>query len=184
MPDCPVQNDYDRLIQKLHTELGIPRDYAKTRRNLPKQPDCQELEEVRCGKNDAPILMEPNTAKKWQELSAAAEKAGFVFTVRCGYRSPEEQAKLIADDVVHNGDLNYTLEQFLAPGYSEHHTGRALDILLPEGEWLLPEQYVTADSYAWFFENAEKFGFSLSYPANNEWGIYPEPWHWKCSVEA
>ena len=33
-------------------------------------------------------------------------------------------------------------------------------------------------AYQWLLANAYKYGFVLSYPANNPYYIY-EPWHWR-----
>jgi D-alanyl-D-alanine carboxypeptidase len=63
------------------------------------------------------------------------------------------------------------------PGYSEHHTGRALDLHTGEAE-PLSETFELEPAFAWLQEHALTYGFTMSYPKNNELGIAYEPWHW------
>ena len=64
-----------------------------------------------------------------------------------------------------------------APGYSEHHTGRAVDIATP-GSRPLTEEFEDTDAFRWLESRAIEFGFSMTYPRDNPWGIAYEPWHW------
>jgi D-alanyl-D-alanine carboxypeptidase len=64
-----------------------------------------------------------------------------------------------------------------APGHSEHHTGRAVDIATP-GSRPLTEEFEQTDAFRWLSSRAVEFGFSLTYPRDNPWGIAYEPWHW------
>ena len=64
-----------------------------------------------------------------------------------------------------------------APGYSEHHSGCAIDVTTP-GYKALEEPFETSPAFKWLSDNAEKFDFSLSYPQNNPHGVAYEPWHW------
>ena len=64
-----------------------------------------------------------------------------------------------------------------APGYSEHHTGRAVDIATP-GSRPLTEEFEDSAAFHWLNENAADFGFSMSYPRDNRYGFIYEPWHW------
>jgi LAS superfamily LD-carboxypeptidase LdcB len=67
------------------------------------------------------------------------------------------------------------------PGYSEHHTGRALD-LTAAGCEPLTEAFEALPAFTWLAAQAEQFGFVMSYPRNNPHGVVYEPWHW-CLVE-
>ena len=69
------------------------------------------------------------------------------------------------------------LEVNTAPGYSEHHTGRAVDIATP-GSRPLTEDFESTDAFRWLQAEATGFGFAMTYPRDNPWGIIYEPWHW------
>jgi len=64
-----------------------------------------------------------------------------------------------------------------APGYSEHHSGRALDLTTP-GFAPVEEEFERSDAFAWLRRRAADFRFRLSYPRDNVHGIAYEPWHW------
>jgi len=66
------------------------------------------------------------------------------------------------------------------PGYSEHHTGYAIDI----GDGKAPathveESFGKTEAFAWLEENAARYNFELSFAENNAQGISYEPWHWR-----
>ena len=66
------------------------------------------------------------------------------------------------------------------PGYSEHHTGYAIDI----GDADVPATNLSPDfentaAFKWLRENAAYFSFELSFPRDNPQNIMYEPWHWR-----
>jgi D-alanyl-D-alanine carboxypeptidase len=64
-----------------------------------------------------------------------------------------------------------------APGFSEHHSGRAIDIGAP-GEPAAEPSFERTPAFNWLMQFAPAHGFRLSYPRNNPHGIAYEPWHW------
>ena len=64
-----------------------------------------------------------------------------------------------------------------APGLSEHHSGRALDVGSPE-HIELDADFARTAAYAWLRRRAGEFGFTESYPEGGDSGIGYEPWHW------
>ena len=64
-----------------------------------------------------------------------------------------------------------------APGFSEHHTGNAVDIATP-GSRPLTEEFEATPAFEWLSANAENYGFSMTYERDNPWGFIYEPWHW------
>jgi D-alanyl-D-alanine carboxypeptidase len=63
------------------------------------------------------------------------------------------------------------------PGFSEHHTGRAVDVGSPENVRHLEESFELTAEYSWLVRRAEEFGFTQSYPRGRS-GVAYEPWHW------
>ncbi|RBC14748.1 D-alanyl-D-alanine carboxypeptidase family protein, partial [Xanthomonas oryzae pv. oryzae] len=57
----------------------------------------------------------------------------------------------------------------------------ALDIGTP-GEPPAEESFATTPAFAWLRNNANAFGYRLSYPRDNPHGIVYEPWHWRWSA--
>lgn len=62
-------------------------------------------------------------------------------------------------------------------GYSEHQLGTAVDFITTGIGGSLDGFEKTA-AYTWLKENAYRYGFTLSYPENNEYYVF-EPWHWR-----
>ena len=66
------------------------------------------------------------------------------------------------------------------PGYSEHHTGLALDIGdLDHPETDVEVSFEETPAFEWLKNNADRFGFELSFPVGNPQGVSYEPWHWR-----
>ena len=69
------------------------------------------------------------------------------------------------------------LKENTLPGYSEHHTGCAVDFISKDS-YSLSVNFEKTDEFKWLMNNANKYGFYLSYPKSNNNGIMYEPWHW------
>ncbi len=102
---------------------------------------------------------------------------GEVLYVKSAYRSFNEQDNLKEGySIVYGED---TANTFSADqGYSEHQLGTAVDFITTGLGGNLSIDFETTSEYVWLQNNAYKYGFSLSYPKNNEYYVY-EPWHWR-----
>lgn len=165
-----------RDLPALHRELGIPEDYA-TERRLPRcdEPSSDELRV---------IAIEPRTieliapaADAWAKLRAAAAAEGITLIPISGFRSIARQSENIRGKLAQGRAIDEILRLSAAPGFSEHHTGRALDLGTP-GETDLEESFASTTAFEWLTRRAAEFGFHLSYPHGNAHGIAYEPWHW------
>jgi LAS superfamily LD-carboxypeptidase LdcB len=71
-----------------------------------------------------------------------------------------------------------TANQFSADqGYSEHQLGTTVDLITIGLSGQL-DGFDNTDAYQWLLKNAYKYGFTLSYPADNGFYVF-EPWHWR-----
>ena len=95
---------------------------------------------------------------------------GEVLYVRSAYRSFNEQDNLKA--------MHERLSTVADQGYSEHQLGTAVDLITTGLGGVLSIDFETTSEYSWLQNNAYKYGFTLSYPKNNEYYVY-EPWHWR-----
>ncbi len=158
------------------SDLGIPPDYSRSR-GLPFQEEATELETIAANSEGRLIQVTPATARAWTRLRDAAAADGLTLVPHSGFRSIARQTELIRAKLAAGESLARILTVMTAPGYSEHHTGRAIDIGLP-GQPPLTEEFGQTPAFAWLQAQAGGFGFSLSYPKNNRHGITYEPWHW------
>ena len=94
-----------------------------------------------------------------------------------GYRSHDYQLGIFERKLARGLTVDEILTVNAAPGYSEHHSGFALDIGAPD-EPPAEESFERTPAFAWLGENAGDYGFAMSYPRDNPHGIVYEPWHW------
>jgi D-alanyl-D-alanine carboxypeptidase len=94
-----------------------------------------------------------------------------------GFRGIDYQAELIGRKLSAGQCLSDILKVSAAPGFSEHHTGNAVDVTT-EGAAALDETFDNTDCFHWLLARAGDFGFTLTYPRDNSFGIDYEPWHW------
>ena len=164
------------MLRELHKELGIPDSYGRdTGLSIFGEPD--ELVEVGPNLVGRMQKLTPETARQWQTMAAAADKVGIHLLIVSGFRSFEYQANLIRNKLDSGQNIDEILQTSAAPGYSQHHTGNAIDIATP-GSRPLTEEFETSDAFAWLGENAKKYRFSMTYGRDNPHGIIYEPWHW------
>jgi len=130
---------------------------------------------------DGRIRLQPEAARQFLAMQEAARARGIVLVALSGYRSFDEQKYLFFQIKQNRGqDARERAKVSAPPGYSEHHTGYALDI--GDGEATdthIQESFEATAAFAWLEANATSYGFELSFPRNNEQGISYEPWHWR-----
>jgi zinc D-Ala-D-Ala carboxypeptidase len=164
------------LLQIIHQQLGIPSDYAE-RCGMPQQAECLNLVELGLDHFGRPVRLEAATAQAWQQMQQAAAQAGHTLWLISGYRSYDYQAALFQRKLANGLSLLDILRVNAAPGFSEHHSGRALDLGSPDAP-ILEEEFEHSSAFAWLQQHAHAFGFRLSFPRNNSYGVLYEPWHW------
>ncbi|AFZ37434.1 peptidase M15B and M15C DD-carboxypeptidase VanY/endolysin [Stanieria cyanosphaera PCC 7437] len=130
---------------------------------------------------DGKIRLEQKAAEKFIEMQAAAAAEGISLTPISGYRSISEQDYLFFGvKAERSQNTSKRAEVSAPPGYSEHHTGYAVDI----GDGKVPATHVSPDfentaAFKWLQNNAGRYSYELSFPRNNPQGISYEPWHWR-----
>jgi len=164
------------MLRELHKELGIPENYGLdgTRPVFDEATDLVEVGPNLVGRMQS---LEREAAARWIGMQARAAEEGMHLLIVSGYRSVEYQARLIRKKINAGQSVSEILGVNAAPGHSEHHTGRAVDIATP-GSRPLTEEFEESDAFRWLQEHGGTFGFSMSYPRNNPAGFIYEPWHW------
>ena len=171
-----VANSYLELLKKLHASLGIPKEYLEQcNQSLCFQPN--ELVETEPDYYGRPQRLTKKTFNAWSKMKESAANDNVVFFLVSAFRDPQYQHDLIARKIEKGILLQEILRVNAAPGFSEHHTGRAIDIGTQDCE-ILEEVFEKTAAFKWLQENAENFGFSMSYPRDNTAGFAYEPWHW------
>ncbi len=156
--------------------LGIADDYG-TSPQLPRFREAAELVETESNIVGRVQRLAPETARAWSEMKRAALEDAVELLMVSGFRSISYQVDLIRNKLAAGQAIEAILKVNAAPGFSEHHTGHAIDIATP-GFRPLTEDFEQSDAFAWLAGNAARFGFRMSYPRDNAYGFCYEPWHW------
>ena len=167
---------YKQRINQILRELGIPENY-ECDYGLSLQSEEAELVEIGNDIYGRLQRLEPAAANAWNEMKYQAVRDGIVLNVVSAFRAVDKQRDIIQKKLESGQPLSDVLRVCAAPGYSEHHTGRALD-LSATGCEPLSEMFENTEAYSWLVENACIYSFSLSYPKDNKSSISYEPWHW------
>ncbi|SDQ52139.1 D-alanyl-D-alanine carboxypeptidase [Pseudoxanthomonas sp. CF385] len=163
------------LQERLHA-LGLDDAYG-TRTGLALVAEPASLAFAGRDRYRRPLWLTRSAARGWQALRAAAARDGIVLEAISGYRSHDYQLGIFERKLERGQTVEQILTVNAAPGYSEHHSGRALDIGTP-GEPPAEESFERTPAFAWLTLHAGGFGFVMSYPRDNPHGIVYEPWHW------
>jgi len=167
--------DADR-VKSLLASLQISPDTLAAR-GLVLHSEATTLEVAETGEDGREQLLTPAAAEAWRALSTAARSDVVVIRIVSAFRSVQRQAEIVRAKLERGLSLEEILRVSAPPGYSEHHSGRAVD-LTTEGVRALEVEFENTAAFEWLSRNAQRFGFSLSYPRQNRYGYAYEPWHW------
>lgn len=168
----------DRTLTEIHEALGIEqRHLAANRLSFHEEPRFEELRVVEIDFEGRPFVLLSSAAQAWSRMQAAARDERVSLLPFSGFRSYLRQKVLIESHLKKGRPIEDILTHIAIPGFSEHHSGRAVDIHA-NGRALLEEEFENTDAFAWLTANAHRFDFRLSYPRANASGIIYEPWHW------
>jgi LAS superfamily LD-carboxypeptidase LdcB/peptidoglycan hydrolase-like protein with peptidoglycan-binding domain len=103
--------------------------------------------------------------KQFPELSSKA-------VVVSSHRSYSKQVDTFGGKISRDGGVSQRQKYSALPGFSQHHTGKAFDIISVDPSWWNQHP----DVKKWVANNCGKFGFKVSYPSD---GVLrkAEPWH-------
>lgn len=156
----------------------LPEDYEVTLKKLPDGTNraAEEAYQPMC------------------DMLRAARKDGMILEVCSSYRSVERQKELFEEDMRELVRKGYSYldaydevaKETMPPGYSEHSTGLAFDIV-SLGYQMLDARQEDTEENKWLQEHCAEFGFILRYPKGKEdiTGVSYESWHFRyVGVEA
>ncbi len=149
-------------------------DYLVLVNKKNKMPNCNiDLVEVINCFNET-IKVEKETYKHYLDLKEELKNNNIEIVIESSYRSIEEQQQI----------LEQYNEYAATPGYSEHHTGLAIDICVYDNNKLIYENddmLKLEDLFINIHKFLSKHGFILRYPKGKEdiTGYKYEPWHFR-----
>ena len=171
-----MANDCPDSVKAILAELDVPLALI-AERSLVFQPEAVDLVVAETEATGRKHLLVRPAADAWQAMQAAAAADGVPIRIVSAFRTVERQAQIVRAKLQSGLPLDAILRVSAPPGYSEHHSGRAVD-LTTDGIAPLEEAFEGTPAFAWLAAKAHEFSYSLSFPTNNRWGYAYEPWHW------
>lgn len=171
----------DRILKALDA-LGISIELI-TSKGLPFYPEARALVVAETDEHGKEYHLIAEAANAWHRLRKQARQDGIIVEIVSAFRNIDRQIDIIRTKLARGTPIETILTLSAPPGYSEHHTGRAVDINTP-GCIATEEPFEYTDAFRWLQINAGRFGFQLSYPRGNAYGFIYEPWHWCYQMDA
>lgn len=163
-------------VDALLGEMGLSMNYF-IGRGLRRFDDAELLEVVQVDEDGRVHELVPEGCVAWERMREAAAADGVEIFVVSAFRSIARQAEIVRGKFLREIGVEEIFAVSAPPGFSEHHTGLAVDVSTP-GYALLEEEFEESDAFAWMRKRAAEFGFFMTYPRDNEFGYIYEPWHW------
>lgn len=136
--------------------------------------------------------LDTRVIKSYEQLTAAAKKAGATLVAGSGYRSYEHQKEVLARNIQQREAKGMTyaqakkdaLKTVNSPGSSEHQTGLAMDFLTPSEAQAgsdVTQAFAKTKQGKWLAKNSWKYGWILRYPKGKKSSthISYESWHFR-----
>ncbi len=124
---------------------------------------------------DYKIYVRTETKAAFVEMADAAQKDSIYLIVDSGYRSGSFQNRIIKRRMAEGTTFEEVIRFVAPPGYSEHETGYAVDLVPSEA------RFAHTKIYLWLIENGSNYGFYETIPEDTTGETYWESWHWTFS---
>lgn len=170
---------YQARVAEILSELGIPASYGSDSDVLLHR-EATDLLSVGADIYGRDQRLTPDVATRWQAMQAAAEQQGVGLLLVSAFRSVDYQRQIWERKLAAGESVDQISRVSAPPGYSEHHSGRAID-LTGSGCDPLTEEFEGTPEFAWLIAHAGAFGFSMPYSRHNRYGFIYEPWHWSAN---
>ena len=135
----------------------------------------KEIKKTYLYHEDEPKFLQTKITSFFEDMLEDALDDDINLWIISAFRSFDEQADLKGQySVLYGSGANtFSADQ----GYSEHQLGTTVDFTTNNlGGGL--QGFETTPAYKWLQKNAHKYGFTLSYPEENQYYVF-EPWHWR-----
>ena len=172
---------FEDAVSKALRDLDIPASLIYSSMSLHRE--ATELVSVGADIYGRDQKLTPYTASCWKAMHMRAQQQGVTLLLVSAFRSVNYQRQIWERKIAAGRSVQEILRVNAPPGYSEHHTGRAVDVTTSECP-PVSEEFESTSAFAWLSAHAWTFGFCMTYPRHNQYGIIYEPWHWSISGTA
>ena len=182
-----VKSDNYKYIKKSSSDIRAG-NLILVNNSIPyKFPKETAAVSVFSGKNhsykvsDKKIALDPTVISHFNDMMSDFEKAVNIhdIIIVSGYRTIADQKEILDENIKQLGK-SQAVKRATQPGYSEHHTGFAMDIGIFKDDGR-SQSYTGSGKYGWIDENCANYGFIHRYNGDKAeiTGITDEPWHYR-----
>nr|WP_315043530.1 M15 family metallopeptidase [uncultured Moraxella sp.] len=110
-----------------------------------------------------------------KRMIADARSQGVTLTIGSAFRSVDYQRGIVQRKKSAGQSISKIYYVSSPPGFSEHHTGLAIDFTP------INHNFAKTTGYRWLLNNAQNYGFEQTFTPtySRATGISEESWHWK-----
>ena len=122
-------------------------------------------------------MVTSDTFTAFKKMFDDAKKENLTLIINSSYRSYTDQNDIYEKYKKNKGE-EYADSIAARPGFSEHQTGYAVDLITYGAT---SSTFEETDEFTWLQNNAHKYGFILRYPKDKEYltGYSYESWHYR-----
>jgi D-alanyl-D-alanine carboxypeptidase len=165
-----------QYLTKINTDLGI-NIQDQINRGLKLFPLATNCIETGLDFYKRIPKLQPVVIEAWNNMVQSALNNNIELYICSAFRDYEYQVNLIKRKLAQGMDINNIIKVLAPPGFSEHHTGCAIDIISSEMQEL-DESFEDTKAFEWLTQHAKEYNFFMTYPRDNIYGVIYEPWHW------
>jgi len=175
--------DYEQTVLNVALNLDLDEyesDYENTdfaldmlvNKNFSVSEDFEPKDLVEAGNG---FYLNQEAYDAFLQMQEAARTDGLSIEINSAYRSVAEQKEIMNSQCRSYGE-SYCESHVAVPGFSEHHTGLALDIKSTNSA-----VFEYSKEFNWVIEHAADYGFILRYPEDKEdiTRYSYEAWHFR-----
>lgn len=154
------------LLRRADKQKGLPASYEPT--------DLVALDGTGLSVSRPGHRLRKPAFEALREMDREARAQGITLVVSSSYRSYAYQQEVFARNVKEMGEMEASRVS-ARPGASQHQLGTAIDF------GSITDAFAETRAGTWLAANADRFGFSLSYPKGMEavTGYVWESWHYR-----
>lgn len=163
--DKPAYKDFELSSNRNNADVLVSKRYTVGKSYTPN-----DLVAVADGVSVRKCASEP-----FKKMMQAASQEGYYIEAHSGYRSYMQQNTIFVSYLKSDGKK---AEEYSArPGFSEHQTGLAIDLVIQGSDDL--REFIGTPESEWIKKNAWEYGFIQRYTKENSavTGYTDEPWH-------
>src|SRR4051812_31893011 len=142
-----MQTECTDRVKTILATLQIPLNSIASR-SLVFHPEAADLVVAETADNGKEHVLVASAANAWRAMNASALADGVAIRIVSAFRTIDRQAEIVRAKMEKGLSLESILCVSAPPGYSEHHSRRAIDVTT-DGVRPLEREFDQTDAFRW-----------------------------------